>query len=294
MRPDDATVIITDTTSTDVTHDPRFPRGCIPPDYKMHPEATPLRKVNPSELKLIDPSEYKARCDERKRLKSTLRDVRQTSGPGRKKRIPALNQNDGRGRWGYCWAHSSTMAHMLLRALMGQEYVKLSAFMVAAIIKNYRDQGGWGALSLDFIEKNGQCTCDEWPELGVDPKYDTPAMRAVAAQYKVTADWADLSAQMWDRNMTMRAVATLLLSNVPVVADYNWWGHSVVLMDWVEIEPGSFGPVGLNSWGEDWGEDGGEFKLQGQKAITDGAVAPMAATILQARKSAAAEKKMAA
>lgn len=268
-------MIINDSTSTDVTHDPRFARGAIPPDYAMHPDAIPLRKVLPSEIKLIPKSEWSARIKERNSLKSSLSNIRRTSGPGGKS-IPSLNQNDGRGRWGYCWAHSSSMAHMFIRALMGQPYKQLSAFMVAAILKNYQDQGAWGALSLDFIERIGQCTTDEWPQLGVDRKYDTPAMRAVAAKYKVTADFADINADFWDRSMAFEAVMSLLLSNRPVVADYNWWGHSVVLMDPVEIESGSFGVKGLNSWGDDWG-DVGEFTLQGNKAVPDGAVAPMTA-----------------
>lgn len=268
-------MLIHDTTPTDVTHSKNLARGCIEPDYTMHPEASRLRRVLPSEIKLIPQSEWSDRIKERKRLKSNLSDIRRTHGPGGGM-IPALQQNDGRGRWGFCWAHSSTMAHMLLRAVMGLPYVKLSAFMVASIIKNYRDEGAWGALSLDFIEKNGQCTDAEWPELHVDPSLDTPAMRAVAARHKIVADWADTTVAVYDRSMTEQMGATLLLSGVPVIADYGWWGHSVVLMDWTEIEPGSFGPVGLNSWGQEWG-DHGEFTLQGSRAVPDGAVAPMAA-----------------
>jgi hypothetical protein len=165
---------------------------------------------------------------------------------------------------------------MLLRAVMGQPYVKLSAFMVASIIQNYRNEGLWGAASLEFIEKNGQPSDSLWPEGRVDPRLDTQAMRAEAAKHKITGDWADLTAAVYDRNLTFDQVATLLLSNVPVVGDFNWWGHSVILMDLVEVEPGSFGVKGLNSWGDDWG-DVGEFTLQASRAIPDGAVAPLSA-----------------
>lgn len=267
--------VINDTTSTDITHAPINARGCIEPDYKMHPEAVPPRKVLPSEIKLVPWSDMSAVLKEKKERRSALSDIRRTSGPNGA-RIPSLQQNTGDGRWGYCWAHSATMAHMLLRAVMGLEYVKLSAFMVAAIIKNYKDQGGWGSLALQFIEQNGQCTDAEWPELHVDPRLDTPAMRAVAARHKVTADFADVNAALWDRNISFQAVLSLLIAGVPVVGDYNWWGHSVVLMDAVEIEPGSYGVKGLNSWGDQFGENG-EFVLQGNRAVPDGAVAPMAA-----------------
>lgn len=265
--------LIDDHTSTDVTHNPLFARGCIEPDYKVHPEAAPLRRALPSEIKPIVRTEWSERIKEKKALRAGLQAIRRTSGPNNGV-IPSLNQNDGHGRWGYCWAHSSTMAHMLVRAIMGLPYKQLSAFMVAAIVKKYQDQGGWGALSLDFIEKNGQPGTDLWPQLGVDPKYDTPAMRAAAAANKVTADWADINASMWERTMPFDLVATLLLSDVPVVADYNWWGHSVCLMELVEVEPNSFGVLGLNSWGDQFG-DVGEFTLRENKAVPDGAVAPM-------------------
>ena len=269
-------MLIDDTTPTDITHDPRFARGCIPPDYRMHPEAAPLRKAAPGEITLIPRGEWSARIKEKTALGSHLSNIRRTSGPNGGA-IPSLDQNVGDGvRWGYCWAHSSTHAHMLLRAIMGQPYVQLSAFQVAAIIKNYRNDGGWGALSLDWIEKNGQCSTALWPQLGVNPKYDTPASRAEAAKHKITADWADLSQQMWQRDMSFDAVATLLLSNVPVVCDFNWWGHSVCAMDLVEVEPGSFGIKILNSWSDQWG-DAGEGVLRGDKAIPDGAVAPLSA-----------------
>ena len=273
-------MLIDDSTSNDVLFDPTKARGCIPPDYAMHPEARPLPRIAPGQLPLIPRSEWSARCAEKKAMRSRLSDIRRTSGPGGNA-IPSLQQTDPTGRykdgspcWGYCWAHSATMGHMLVRACMGQPYVKLSAFMVAALIKQYRNQGGWGALALDFIEKNGQPSVGLWPENGVDPKYDTPAMRADAARHKITADWADLGTAVYERNLTLDQVATLLLSNVPVVGDFNWWGHSVILMDWEEVEPGSFGARGLNSWGDGWG-DMGEFVLRGNKTIPDGATAPL-------------------
>lgn len=265
-----ADLIIHDTTDNDIIFDPQFARGLVPRDYGTHPVGY-LSSAPPLDIPLIPRSEWSARIKEKKATRSRLSDLRRTSGPNGGV-IPSLNQ----GQFPFCWAHSTTMGHMLLRAIMGQPYKKLSAFMVASIIKNYRNEGGWGALSLEFIEQHGQPPVELWPEGQVLRSLDTPAMRAEAAKYKVTSSWADLNAAVYDRDLTFDQVATLLLSNVPVVGDFSWWSHSVILMDLEEVEANSFGVRLLNSWSDSWG-DKGEAVLQGAKAIPDGAVAPMIA-----------------
>jgi hypothetical protein len=257
-------MLIHDTTSNDILFDPNFGRGLVERDLSAQP-----MKTLPTQLPLIPRSEWSVRIKEKKQLGSRISDIRRSSGP-KGGAIPSLNQ----GQWGYCWAHSPTMGNMLLRALMGQPYKKLSAFMVAAIIKNGRDEGGWGALALEFIENYGQPTVDLWPENDASLTRKTAAMMADAAKHKVTADWADLDSAVYDRDLSFDQVATLLLSNVPVVGDFNFWGHSVILMDLEEVEPGSFGVRGLNSWSDDWG-DLGEFVLQGSRAVPDNAVATL-------------------
>ena len=241
-------------------------RGLIPRDYAKYPVGY-LKCAPPAEIKLIPRSEWSARIKERAERKAGLANLRMTALNGQP--IPSLNQ----GQWGYCWAHSTTGALMLVRAKMGLPYVPLSAFAVAATIKNGQDEGGWGALSLQFAEERGIPSQQFWPQGSADLSHGTPECWADAAQHKVTDDWADLQTPVYNRNLTIDQYATLLLSDVPVVSDFNWWGHSVCAIDWVEIEPGSFGPKILNSWGDDW-EDHGMANLEGDKGIPDGAVAP--------------------
>lgn len=259
--------LIDDSTPMDVTHAADKSRGLIPRNYGTHPVGhyvnIPAAAV---EMPLIARSEWSARIKERKAIKARMKDIRRTSGPNGGP-IPSLDQ-DGIG---YCWCHDPTMGVMLMRAAMNEPYVRLSAFMVGCIMKDYRDRGGWGADAVDFIIKNGVPSEEFWPQQSMKRSNDTPAMRENAAKHKITEGWIDLENPVYDRNLTTDQVATILLTGGVVVGDFNWWGHSVILMDWDEIEPGSFGPIGLNSWSDQWG-DLGEFTLQGSRADLDGGV----------------------
>lgn len=162
---------------------------------------------------------------------------------------------------------------MMLRAVMGQPYVPLSAYAIACIEKSYRDEGGWGAESLEFITNRGVPSSQFWPMQSMQRSNDNPATWANAALHKVSSGWWDVDLAQYDRQMTFDQVATLLLSRIPVVGDFNWWGHSVCLLDLVETEPGSFGVRILNSWGDSW-SDRGMGVLKGKQAIPNSATAP--------------------
>ena len=253
--------------------DATIPDGCstglIPRDYSAFPvgcyaSAVPMRSV---EMPLIPQSEWSGRIREQEASKTRLSDIRNRGMNGSP--IPSLDQ-DG---FGYCWAHSSTHAVTLCRAVANMPYVPLSAFAVAATIKGGRDEGGWGAQSLDFIQQRGIPAQSFWPQKDASLRHGTPECWANAAMHKVTEGWIDLDAAQYDRNLTFAQVATCLLSGVPVVGDFNWWGHSVCLLDLVETSPGRFGVRIWNSWADSWGDNGTGI-LSGSKAIPDGAVAP--------------------
>ena len=237
-------------------------KGCVPRDFAVQP-----RKMQAVDFPLIPQVEWSARVKEMELTQSRLSDIRMTADNG------SMMVNLDQGQFGYCWAHSTTHAAMLLRAKANLPYVPLSAFGVAATIKDGANEGGWGALSLQFAADRGIPSQAAWPQGDADPSRGTPACWADAAKYKVSEQWADLSNQVWDRHLTFAQVATLLLSRVPVVLDLNWWGHSVCGMDLVETSAGQFGIRILNSW-LNWG-DNGTAVLVGQKAIPDAAVAPL-------------------
>lgn len=245
----------------------RMSKGCVPRDYGTHPVGYLACAPAAVDMPLIPRSEWSDRIKDMEAQKSRLSDIRLTGNNGGI--IPSLDQ-DGKG---YCWAHSSTGAVMMLRAANNEPYVPLSAFAVACIIKGYQDEGGWGAQSLQFVTDRGVPAQSFWPQQSMDRSNDKPETWANAALHKVSAGWVDLQAALYDRKLTFDQMMTCLLCRVPVVGDFNWWGHSVCLLDPVEVEPGSFGVRILNSWSDKW-SDRGMGVLRGSKAIPDGGAAP--------------------
>ena len=275
-------------------------KGLIPRPADWKTYKRPMKSVD---MPVFDESDWPAMLADQIKKKMRCSDIRNRGNGG--KPIPSLDQ-DGVG---YCWAHSPTNAHTVLRAKMNLPYIPLSAFCVAATIKNGRDEGGWGALALDFIMDKGQASQDVWPQGDRNyRKYDKPEVWSDAAKHKITTAFYDQSAQPYDRNLAFKQRATLFLCSNPDIGDYNWWSHSVCGLDLVngtslikkvrhqngklvyrtnlrlfEITMGLHNPVTAgygvriwNSWGDSW-EDNGTGVLTGSKAEADGCVAPVSA-----------------
>lgn len=241
----------------DPTPDHRI-TGLIPRNFATHPVGY-LACAKPFDLPLIPESEWQTRLDAQIAAKAQLSNIRNAGMNGQP--IPSRDQN-GRG---YCWAHSSVSACLVVRAVGNQPYADLSAYAVACIIKNYRDEGGWGAESLEWIAVNGVPTSQYWPQQSVSRSNDTPEMRA-NAKLHVVQEWMDL-----DPDQMKEQLVTCLLSGIPVVSDFNWWSHSVCSVDLVSLNP--FRTRIWNSWGDSW-SDNGMGVLEGRRAIPDGAIAP--------------------
>ena len=158
-----------------------------------------------------------------------------------------------------CWAYSTGHCVMLKRLAAGLPYIRLNPHSAAAIIKGGRDEGGWAGLSAKFMRENGIAiegeAVDQWPLHSRNTRRDTPQLRASMARFKIEEDWYDVSRREWDQKMTIDQIATQLMMNNPVAADFEWWGHSVALLRLVRIEAGSWGWLMLNSW-KGWGHYG--------------------------------------
>tara|TARA_R110000803_G_scaffold114775_2_gene183190 strand:- start:896 stop:1699 length:804 start_codon:yes stop_codon:yes gene_type:complete len=243
------------------------PRGLVKRDYRSNPvgcysTSTPWSM----EVPVIPKAEWSERIKDMEANKSRLSDIRDKADGGNQ--MESLDQNGQ----GFCWAYSTAACVMLLRAAANMPYSRLSPHSVACKIYNFRDRGAWGALSMEFMSENGIPEEKYWPQKSMSRQYDNPETWENAKKHRITEGWMDLNLNAYDRELSFEQVATCLLSRIPVVLDYNWWGHSVAGMDLVETSPGKFGVRILNSWTDDWGSKGTAV-LEGKKAIPDGACA---------------------
>ena len=261
--------VIDDSTPSDVIHADGFGKGYEARDFKKDP--VEMFAGLSTDFKLIPKSEYSARCQEQAKEQSSLVHIRNRALDG--KPIPSLNQ----GSWGYCWSHSSTSAFMIARALAGLPYVPLSAFSVAAPIKNYRNEGGWCGQSFKYMMDVGVASQKFWPQGQVSRSYYNQEMLANAGLHRITEGVYDIARNVWDQELTQDQIDSLLLSNVPMALDFDWWSHSVCGLAVVEVEPGDFGRVIWNSWADSWG-DNGLAVLRGSKKLANGAVALVSTT----------------
>lgn len=222
-------------------------------------------------IPLIPRIEWPERIKDMEGTKSRLSDVRMRGNFGQP--IPALDQ-DGQG---YCWMYDPVMGLMIVRAAMHEPYVRLSAHACACKIMNFQDKGGWAAQGVQFLIENGCPSVDFWPEKSMSRQYDTPETWENAKLHRITEGWMEISSPVYDRNLSFDQLATGLLSRRPGTADYYWMGHSMCVLDLVEIDasrdlqdPDRWGTRDLNSWTDGWG-DKGFVIIKGNKAIPNGA-----------------------
>jgi hypothetical protein len=249
-----------------------FGRGYVPRDYGRNPVGS-YAGVVPFNMSLIPRNEWASRIRDLVQSKSTYADLRSTGNNGQS--IKSLDQNGQ----GYCWAYSPAAAIVCCRLRDGQPYVRPSAHAVACKIKNFRDQGGWNPLAVEYAIKNGYPSILTWPEKSMNRNHDNAATWAEAANYKITDGWMDLTPPVYDRNLSFDQFFTCLLCRIPCPADYNWWGHSVCAVDPVEVDASlplsdirRWGVRIWNSWTDSWGQIGMGV-LVGNRAVPNGATA---------------------
>ncbi len=280
-----------------------YANGGIPRNYFTHPIGCyggilPYYAVD---MTVFPRSEWPDRIKDQTANKSRCSDIRLSGNAGQP--IPSRDQN-GKG---YCWMHSGVSALLVTRAAANLPYEDLSAYGPACVIKNFRDEGGWGPQGVDFLMARGCPTSKTWAQQSMSKANDNAATWAEAAKYKISEGWIDLQAAQYDRNLTFDQNVTLSLVGQTGTVDFNWWSHSVCRLDVVDGNSmrdttrneagklmnaaeadlfwGLTNPVtagyGLriwNSWGETW-SDRGMGILTGNQAIPDASVGVRTATI---------------
>lgn len=248
-------------------------KGLIPRDYNEFPQgcyaSAPAWDL--ASLPLVPWDEIPYRIAWMTETKTRLVDIGDYVDP--------LDQNGQ----GYCWFYSGTSAIMQLRARNNQPNVRLSAHSGAWVIKEGKDQGGWGAAGLDFQKERGVVPVSLWKEKSMDGRtYNTEANWAAAKEFRVTEGFVDLQPPAYDRDLTIHQILSCFLNRIPVISDYNWWGHSVCGLWAYDYKPSlpknnpmRYSAVEiLNSWAM-WSRRGRGI-LKDSKAFPNGASAPRA------------------
>src|SRR5690349_19632920 len=230
----------------------RFATGLIPRNYSTHPVGCYGFAPAFPESELVPEDEWADRLAENRRTRSGLLDLREA----RYDVLRSLNQ----GSFGLCWSFSTTKAVMYTRALMNEPPVVLSAWYVAGRIKDWRDEGGWGAAALQLVVETGVPALEECPRYGRSA--GQADAEADAAQHKVT-EWWDGSD---DPRLAQKQLVSMLLKRVPCVVDLNDMGHSMCAIDIESLNPLRI--IYDNSWGEQG--DRGLYVGQGARARPDG------------------------
>lgn len=162
---------------------------------------------------------------------------------------PILDQNG----YGYCWAYGTVAAVMTAYAQTGMKIPHLSATSVAAIAKNWRDQGGWAGEAIAQIQKDGIAELNVWPEHSVDRSL--PGRSAVQESMKKhdVVEFLELPSQQFEIAMS---VLLCPKNPRPITLGLMWWGHLVEGVKAVRIDRNTWGIKIVNSWKRSWGENG--------------------------------------
>lgn len=248
-------------------------RGLVPRNYDEFPvgfyAAAPAWDI--ASLPLVPWDEIPDRIAHMEETKTRLIDL-----------VEALDPLDQNGQ-GFCWFYSGTAAIHCLRMRNNQPNVRLSAHSGACVIKNFRDEGGWGAQGLDFQKERGVVPVSLWAEKSMSRQYDTPANWEAAKEFRATEGFVDLNSPQYDRELTVQQIISCYLNRIPVISDFNWWGHSVCGLWMYDYKPNlrkndpnryAANEI-LNSWAKSWGQNGRGI-LKDSKAFPNGASAPRA------------------
>ncbi len=238
-------------------------KGRVPRDWSKIPHGA-LEGASPFPTELYVPrADWTARIAEMETAQNRVSDRLLNSQPY----IPSLDQNGTN----YCWCNAVVGCVQAVRAMMNEPYVALSACSVAALVKNFSNQGGFGGEALQYIISHGIAPLASWPNStsGIQRSYDNADTQATRTKYKVT-EWWDIQSGDFD------AVMSCVLNGIPIAIGLNWWSHEVMACDGVVISPGKYGIRFRNSWNDTYGTKGFNV-LTEAKATPDDACAPRVA-----------------
>lgn len=153
---------------------------------------------------------------------------------------------DNQGSFPTCWSAGTMQTISTCRVMqMGiQHYVRFSAMAVAVPISGGRS-GGYEGDAVRYATEHGCVDSKLWGYTDPSRKNNDPAVQANRLLHKTTES---IELDGFDEFMTA------MLEPFPCTVSYNWWSHVVMLAGAAEIEPGSFGLIIRNNWGDSYGD----------------------------------------
>lgn len=184
--------------------------GLIIRDYDQVPVGSQGRVGRMPANMLIPRVEWAERIEEQERKGLRLIDRCESTGLFR------LNQSPS---W-YCWTYAAVIAAMARLVQQNETPRLLTPESVAGPIMNYRKQGGWCSLALDYMMEHGIADANAWPwqshSQANKRQYFEPS-RDNAAQTKVLEAW---DIQTFEEKMSC------LIRGIPLGSCYNREGHA--------------------------------------------------------------------
>lgn len=160
-------------------------------------------------------------------------------------RVGSKVKNQSRSN--YCWKHAPIRGAECNYVMQGGVAHTLSAFWGAAIIKNGRNQGGWGLQAIKFMVENGAPleSFHKPMDFSVDRR---PEVVENAKLHQITG-WEDVDPD------DQYAIFTRIAMDIPVTLGIPAMGHEMLGTFLVVINGRIY--VGCdNSWGENDGVNG--------------------------------------
>lgn len=213
--------------------------GFISPDRDSHPfgaisDLFGGQGVSALPSKLMVPeSEWVERIKEKTAKKELLSDLIIDST---KRGWRWLNQESTN----FCWCYAVVHGFMVRWLKMGGSPIRPSPASVAAPIKNYSNQGGWGTQALEWILKYGVATEEFWPQNKISRQY-YESSRENALLHRLVQAY-EIRPRSWGEKMSC------LLNDIPVPSGYSWMGHEMCSVDAVILPNGEIGCRDLDSY----------------------------------------------
>jgi len=185
--------------------------------------------------------------------------------------LPAKNQ-DGLN---LCWCYGSTRAVEYRRRLEGLPQLDLAPESIDVEINGGRNVGGYASQAFDAIQAKGICEQSFLDTANsLNSRRWKTGWQANAASHEAV-DWYNIDGS--GNGDVFADVMTCLLSDSPVAAGLNWWGHLICFVAPVLFADGTFGVLFQNSWGASWPAAGanGFAILTQEMATPDGSASPI-------------------